>query len=82
MDIYIYMFPPIDTKKIPPLTIEALQSCHFRPELLSAPLAEAAGRGHLDVAQARPRFCGRKRWMQRTGDYEIRGFHMISHRFF
>ncbi|CAL1147073.1 unnamed protein product [Cladocopium goreaui] len=31
---------------------QALQSCHFRPELLSAPLAEAAGRGHLEVSQA------------------------------
>ncbi|CAK9002412.1 unnamed protein product [Durusdinium trenchii] len=29
-----------------------LQSCHWTPEVLSAPLAEAAGRGHLEVCEA------------------------------
>ncbi len=31
---------------------QLLQSCHFNPELLAAPLTEAAGRGHVEVTQA------------------------------
>lgn len=31
---------------------QLLQSCHFNPEWLAAPLTEAAGRGHVEVTQA------------------------------
>ena len=50
--VYIFLYLHIQIQRDVNRRFQALQSCHFRPELLSAPLAEAAGRGHLEVSQA------------------------------
>ena len=44
--------PPLSSRVRLRLCAKVLQSCHWTPEVLSAPLAEAAGRGHLEVCEA------------------------------